>query len=67
MKEVMYQKFRQHPDLRTALLSTGTARLIYVDAADSYWGTSSTGMGQNQLGKTLAEVRDRLMAETIPV
>jgi len=67
MKEVMYQKFRQHPDLRTILLSTATARLIYADADDPYWGTGPDGMGQNQLGKTLIEVRDRLMGESIPV
>lgn len=63
----MYEKFRQHPDLRTILLSTGTARLIYADADDPYWGAGRDGMGQNQLGKTLAEVRDRLMNETIGV
>ena len=67
MNDVMYEKFRQHPDLRTILLSTGTARLIYADGDDPYWGTGQDGMGQNQLGKTLAEVRDRLMNETIGV
>lgn len=60
----MYQKFRQHPDLRTILLSTGTARLIYADADDPYWGAGPGGTGQNQLGRTLVEVRDRLMSET---
>jgi len=63
----MHQKFRQHPDLRTMLLSTGTARLIYADADDSYWGTGPGGTGQNLLGRTLVEVRDRLMNESVPV
>ena len=49
------------------LLSTGTARLIYADADDPYWGTGPGGTGQNQLGRTLVEVRDRLMSETVPV
>ena len=63
MKDVLYQKFRQHPDLRTMLLSTGTARLIYVDADDTYWGSGLDGAGQNQLGQVLVEVRQRLINE----
>ncbi|KAF9534662.1 hypothetical protein CPB83DRAFT_842706 [Crepidotus variabilis] len=60
MKQVLYQKFKQHPDLRTMLLSTGSARLIYVDADDTYWGSGLDGGGQNQLGQVLVDIRQRL-------
>ena len=66
MKQVLYEKFRQHPDLRTLLLQTGNARLIYVDADDTYWGSGSVGNGQNELGKALVEIRDRMLLEMNP-
>lgn len=64
MKDVLYQKFRQHADLRTLLQSTGTARLIYSDEEDTYWGSGMDGNGENNLGKALVEVRQRLLNET---
>lgn len=63
MREVLYQKFKQHPDLRSMLLSTGAARLIYVDADDTYWGSGLHMTGVNQLGQLLVDVRNRLMSE----
>ena len=66
MKHVLYEKFRQHADLRTLLLQTGTARLIYVDADDTYWGSGAAGNGQNELGKALVEIRDRMFLEMNP-
>jgi len=66
MKHVLYEKFRQHPDLRALLHQTGAARLIYVDADDIYWGSGAVGNGQNELGKALVEIRDRLFLEMNP-
>jgi ribA/ribD-fused uncharacterized protein len=66
MKDVLYQKFRQHANLRSLLLSTGAARLIYVDPEDAFWGSGEDGNGQNHLGRALADVRQRLMNEAIP-
>lgn len=58
-------KVKQHPDLRTLLLSTGDARIIYTDPADTYWGSGMQGEGNNELGKALVRVRERLRAEIL--
>lgn len=61
--EVLYQKFRQHEDLRLLLIGTGTAELIYADSNDGFWDTGPGGDGSNELGKALMRVRERLMRE----
>lgn len=63
MEDVLYMKFKQHPSLRTLLLRTGLADLIYADANDAYWGHGPLGDGVNELGKALMRVRERLRAE----
>ncbi|KIJ69838.1 hypothetical protein HYDPIDRAFT_171815 [Hydnomerulius pinastri MD-312] len=62
MEEVLYLKFKQHQNLRTLLLTTGLADIIYADA-NSYWGEGALGEGANELGKALVRVRDRLRQE----
>ena len=62
MDEVLYLKFRQHSDLRTLLLSTYPADLVYVEELDPFWGTG-TGNGKNELGKSLLRVRERLRSK----
>jgi hypothetical protein len=63
MEDVLYIKFKQHPSLRTLLLRTGLADIVYADANDSYWGHGPLGEGANELGKALMRVRDKLRAE----
>ncbi|KAJ8501881.1 hypothetical protein ONZ45_g11977 [Pleurotus djamor] len=63
MDEVLCLKFRQHPNLRTDLMRTGMAPIIYDDPSDDYWGTGPSGDGANQLGISLVKVRARLRAE----
>ncbi|KAG1806449.1 uncharacterized protein HD556DRAFT_1436408 [Suillus plorans] len=63
MEDVLYIKFKQHPSLRTLLLRTGLADIVYADANDAYWGHGPSGDGANELGKALIRVRDRLRAE----
>jgi predicted NAD-dependent protein-ADP-ribosyltransferase YbiA (DUF1768 family) len=63
MEDVLYIKFKQHPSLRTLLLRTGLADVVYADANDSYWGHGPLGEGANELGKALMRVRDKLRAE----
>ncbi|KAK7030607.1 S5A-reductase domain-containing protein [Favolaschia claudopus] len=55
MRQVILLKFRQHADLRVALLSTGDSPLVYDDP-DPYWG----GGGYNHLGHILEQVRVEL-------
>jgi len=66
MEEVLYAKFRQHPDLRIMLLGTGNADLEYADMVDDYWGSGPDGLGGNELGKVLTRVRERLREDSTP-
>lgn len=72
MEEVLYTKFKQHPNLRTLLMETAPAELIYQDPDDLFWSDGRRpddpadgfpGPGENQLGKALVRVRERLRAE----
>ncbi|TFK69438.1 DUF1768-domain-containing protein [Pluteus cervinus] len=66
LEDVVLRKFRQHPDLRSLLLGTGHAPLVYSDTRDGYWGDGPMGSGTNHLGKVLQVVRDRLRNEREP-
>ncbi len=62
--QVMYAavltKFQTHLDIQTVLLATGDQLIIEDSPVDAYWGCGPDGMGQNQLGKTLMNVRHAL-------
>ncbi|KAF8464198.1 swarming motility protein YbiA [Russula ochroleuca] len=64
MDDVLYLKFLQHDDLRTLLLDTYPADLVYVEPGDPFWG-DGTGVGMNELGKSLMRVRLRLRIEGV--
>jgi len=61
MDEVLLTKCKQHPDLRSVLLHTGDARIVYEQPHDDFWGSG----GRNELGKALVRVRERLRAESL--
>ena len=63
MDEVSSLKFRQHDDLRTLLLNTYPAELVYVESRDPFWGADGAGAGMNEFGKSLMRVRERLRIE----
>ena len=63
MEEVLYLKFKQHPEVRTLLMGTGAADLVYAETKDTFWGEGPSGTGNNELGKALVRVRDRLRGE----
>lgn len=63
VEEVLYMKFKQHPDLRSQLMNTGTADIIYSETEDAYWGEGPFGQGANELGKSIMRVRERLRRE----
>ncbi len=59
MKDLVYQKFSNDP-LLSMLLDTGDAELIEGNTwGDVYWGVYQ-GMGENNLGKILMQVRKEL-------
>ena len=62
MRYLLFQKFTD-PDLRRMLLETGDAELIEGNNwGDTFWGVSN-GIGENQLGKLLMEVRAHFARE----
>ena len=63
MREALYAKFTQHPDLNEKLLATGNAKTVEHTSNDSYWGDGGDGSGKNMLGKLLMETRERIRHE----
>jgi predicted NAD-dependent protein-ADP-ribosyltransferase YbiA (DUF1768 family) len=63
MTEVLYLKFKRLPSLRTLLLGTGLANIVYADD-NTYWGDGSLGEGANELGKALVRLGERLRQES---
>lgn len=64
MRELVAQKFTQHPELAKALLATGNPILVEGNRwGDQFWGVDlETMVGVNQLGKILMDVRAELAA-----
>ncbi|KAG1752408.1 uncharacterized protein EDB91DRAFT_1044509 [Suillus paluster] len=62
MEDVLYLKFKQHPHLRSLLLRTHLADIVYADP-NLYWGQGPSGEGSNELGRALMRIRDRLHAD----
>lgn len=60
MRDIVFQKFSQNPDLRLQLLATGDARLEEGNLwKDVFWGVCppGSGIGQNHLGDILMYCR----------
>ena len=62
LEEVLYHKMMQHPDLRSLLMQTGRADIVFSDP-DTRMGDGQIGQGLNMLGNALMNVRERLRAE----
>jgi len=60
MREALYAKFTQHPNLHEKMLATGNADIIEHTKNDSYWGDGGDGTGKNMLGVLLMELREEL-------
>ena len=60
MREIVFEKFKQNPHLTKKLLDTGDVYLEEGnDWGDRIWGTVN-GVGRNELGKILMEVRKEI-------
>lgn len=57
MRHLVWQKFALHQHLRDKLIATGNAELVEGNTwGDRFWGVCR-GVGENNLGKILMEVR----------
>jgi len=63
MRDAVYAKFEQNPELKEKLLETGDLKIVENSPVDFFWGVGSDGSGENTLGKILMEVRERLRKE----
>lgn len=64
MREIVFQKFLQNPELRVQLLKTGDAMLVEGNTwGDKFWGRVD-GKGYNKLGVILMEVRGYWLWQT---
>jgi ribA/ribD-fused uncharacterized protein len=60
MMDVCWYKFTVHGDLMKLLLETGDAELVEGNTwGDTYYGVCN-GVGENNLGKILMQIRDEL-------
>lgn len=66
MREALYAKFTQHPELTEKLLSTGDLKLIEHTTNDRYWADGGDGTGLNMLGQLLMETRQRIRHNFLP-
>lgn len=63
MTRVVRAKFTQHEILGNLLCRTGNAKLIDGNAQnDTFWGVCN-GIGKNNLGKILMQIRNELQEE----
>ncbi|MEY2664906.1 MAG: hypothetical protein RLZZ480_11 [Candidatus Parcubacteria bacterium] len=60
MENIFRAKLEQHPYLKEVLIRTGQKELVKIMPTDLYWGTTSTGEGQNKMGKLWMKLRSEL-------
>ena len=64
MWELLTMKF-SYPPLKEMLVATGQAEIYECnDWGDRFWGCDRQLRGENQLGRLLVQLRERLQAET---
>jgi ribA/ribD-fused uncharacterized protein len=62
MKEGLFAKFEQNPELKKRLIETGNSRLVEDSPRDAYWGGVVEG-SCNRLGQMLEELREKYKSE----
>ena len=69
MRDLVWFKFTEHPELRAKLLATEDAELVEGNTwNDIFWGVDlKTGRGENHLGKLIMETRDRIRKQELAV
>lgn len=63
MYELNWQKYQNNPILGTKLIMTDGCHLEERNNwSDRDWGTDVNGVGENNLGKILMRIRDKMLA-----
>jgi len=64
MRLAVYEKFTQHENLKSLLISTGSDYIAEHTTNDRYWADGGNGRGRNMLGLILMETREKLKEPT---
>lgn len=64
MTRGLYIRAKTHPAIADALLATENRKLVENSSYDYFWGCGRDRRGQNQYGKVLMNVREKLRSET---
>lgn len=69
MRDLLWFKFTEHPELRSRLLATEDAELVEGNTwGDRFWGVDiATGEGENHLGRLLMETREKIRKQEVAV
>lgn len=62
MERILEDKF-QNFEMKVRLLETGDAELVMGNSKDKYWGVNRQGDGENNLGKLLMQLRDKIVKD----
>jgi len=65
MYDGIYEKFFQNKDIRNKLIGTGNTIIREMTIDEYYWGVGKDLSGQNNIGKILMKVRDKLRKEVL--
>lgn len=60
MERILRIKLTQHPEVRKALLATGTEEIVEDSPTDYFWGEGKDGSGENHIGKLWMKLRREL-------
>lgn len=63
MFDAVYFKFKQNQDIMKKLLDTGNEEIIEETVKENYWGCGPNHDGENNYGKILCKVREKLREE----
>ena len=69
MRDIVFAKFTQNPELAEKLLATGDSEIVEGNYwHDTFWGVDDeTGEGKNNLGKILMELRAGLNSREVEI
>ena len=63
MTRAVYTQAKTHPLIAQRILETSTRKLVENSQFDYYWGCGRDHRGDNNYGKILMQVRDKLVSE----
>jgi len=60
MTRAIYTQCQMYPEFSEALLATGDKKIVDVSQYDYFWGLGRDLRGENQYGKMLMAVREKI-------